>query len=232
MKKALSILLVLVLCLSLCACGGSNDAPKATEAPVEATESTELKIGDAFGTDTVECVIEEITWFTTEEFTSNSDNNNQFVVIDGKSAIIQGDHWTLDTEKLFPGYHAWGISGMMKDKVSEYAFLCVKHTLQNIGKEKVDVGMESLGVMGMISVPYGTMEVIYDDGYTFNFGNDDIGKNIGFITPLAVLGDPVNEVMIINLPTQVLENADKPLKLKVMLPSSNGEVEEFIVSIR
>lgn len=227
MKKTISLLLTLVICLSLCACGGSNDTPKATEAPVEATESTELKVGDAFGTDAVECVIQEITWYTSEEFTSNSDNNDRFVTVDGKMAIIQGDHWSLDTEKLFPGYHAWGVSGMIKEKVSEYSFLCVKHTLQNIGKEIIDCEMESDGFIGVIFVPYGTMEVIYDDGYTFN-----LGKYGGFITPLAVLSDPVNEVMIINLPNKVLENGDKPLKLKVMLPSSNGEVEEFIVSIR
>ena len=36
MKKAISLLLALVLCLSLCACGGGNDAP-ATEAPTEKT---------------------------------------------------------------------------------------------------------------------------------------------------------------------------------------------------
>lgn len=36
MKKALSILLVLVMCLSLCACGGGNDTP-ATETPTEKT---------------------------------------------------------------------------------------------------------------------------------------------------------------------------------------------------
>lgn len=40
MKKALSILLVLVMCLSLGACGGSNDAPK-TEAPTETTAPEE-----------------------------------------------------------------------------------------------------------------------------------------------------------------------------------------------
>ena len=228
MKKALSTLLVLVICLSLCACGGSNGSSQATEA----TESTELNIGDTFGTDTVECMIQEISWFTSEEFTSNSDNNDQFVIIDGKTAIIQGDYWTLDTEKLFPGYHTWGISGMMKDMVSEYSFLCVKHTLQNIGKENIGPGMKSDGFMGYMDVPYGTMEVIYDDGYTFNFGNDDFGKLVGFTSHLAVLSDPVNEVMIINLPNQVLENSDKPLKLKITLPTSNGEVEEFIVSIR
>ena len=36
MKKAISLLLAFVLCLSLCACGGGNDAP-ATEAPTEKT---------------------------------------------------------------------------------------------------------------------------------------------------------------------------------------------------
>lgn len=228
MKKALSLILALVLCLSLCACGGGNDAAQTTEAP----QSTALAIGDAFGTDTVECVIEEITWFASEEFTSNSDSGDRFAIVDGKTAIIQGDNWTLDTEKLFPGYHAWGISGMTKEKVSEYSFLCVKHSLQNIGKEIVDCEMESDGFVGMISVPYGTMEVIYDDGYTFNFGSDGFGKYVGFTTTLTVLGDPVNEVMIINLPNQVLENADKPLMLKVTLPSASGDVEEFIVSLR
>ena len=44
MKKAVSIILALVLCLSLCACGGGNDTPETTEAPTETTapESTML----------------------------------------------------------------------------------------------------------------------------------------------------------------------------------------------
>lgn len=41
MKKALSILLVLVMCLSLCACGGgesnTSNTPETTEAPTEKT---------------------------------------------------------------------------------------------------------------------------------------------------------------------------------------------------
>ena len=41
MKKAISLLLVLVLCLSLCACGG-NDTPK-TEAPTETTAHIETE---------------------------------------------------------------------------------------------------------------------------------------------------------------------------------------------
>ena len=37
MKKAMSLLLALVLCLSLCACAGGNDTPETTEAPTEPT---------------------------------------------------------------------------------------------------------------------------------------------------------------------------------------------------
>lgn len=50
MKKTISLLLALVMCLSLCACGDGNDASEATEVkeePIEteapATESTELE---------------------------------------------------------------------------------------------------------------------------------------------------------------------------------------------
>ena len=44
MKKSISLLLALVMCLSLCACGGGNDTPETTEAPTETTapENTTL----------------------------------------------------------------------------------------------------------------------------------------------------------------------------------------------
>lgn len=219
MKKTIALLLALVLSLSLCACGGSNDAPKATEAPMEATESNELKIGDAFGTDNVECVIKEYKWLTSEEFKEHSTR-------------ISGDAIQLSTDVVFPGYKVWGTVGMVESNLSDYSFLCVTYSLQNVGKEGVEGTTESAGFAGMFVAPYGTIEVIYDDGYTFDFGDGDLGKYSGFTTPLRVLGDPIEEVMIINLPNQVFKNDDKPLKLKITLPSSNGQVEEFIVSIR
>ena len=43
MKKTISLLLALVLCLSLCACGGGNDAPT-TEAPAETTAPEEVRM--------------------------------------------------------------------------------------------------------------------------------------------------------------------------------------------
>lgn len=74
MKKTISLLLALVMCLSLCACGGGNDTPETTEATEPETSipvETEPSLGtswvldyyvDDFGdkTDTpyIKCVIE------------------------------------------------------------------------------------------------------------------------------------------------------------------------------
>ena len=40
MKKAISLLLALVMCLSLVACGGGNETPETTEAPITTTPTT------------------------------------------------------------------------------------------------------------------------------------------------------------------------------------------------
>ena len=47
MKKAISLLLALVMCLSLCACGGGNDTPVATEAPAQSIAPVDEGIGPA-----------------------------------------------------------------------------------------------------------------------------------------------------------------------------------------
>lgn len=61
MKKLLSILLAVTLMLSLCACGGSSDAPE-TEAPVETTTvPTETTIpAPVYVTETDHCVLDGI----------------------------------------------------------------------------------------------------------------------------------------------------------------------------
>lgn len=74
--------------------------------------------------------------------------------------------------------------------------------------------------------PYGTFEVIYDDGYTFDCGEG------GFDVTLDVLGEAVKVVGCCELPAQVFENDDKPLSIKVILPTSNGDTEDFMISIR
>ena len=45
MKNAFSLLLALVMCLSLCACGGKNDSPVATGSPTQSTAPVDEGIG-------------------------------------------------------------------------------------------------------------------------------------------------------------------------------------------
>ena len=44
MKKTISLLLALVMCLSLCACGGGNNTSETTEAPIEETKITKEEL--------------------------------------------------------------------------------------------------------------------------------------------------------------------------------------------
>ena len=138
----------------------------------------------------------------------------------------------LSISTVFPDYEAKGITKITKSSLTDSSYLCVVYSLQNVGKEDVVSGEESVGDGSYWALPYGTIEVNYDDGYTFSGGIDGFTKYFGFTNTLKVLSDPITEVMIFDLPNQVFENDDKPLNLKVTLPSSNEETEEFIVSIR
>ena len=65
MKKIISLLLALVLCLSLCACSGDS-----TVAPVETvtSNSKEKTIGDITIVDDFECQIKEVNWYSSSDF--------------------------------------------------------------------------------------------------------------------------------------------------------------------
>ena len=86
MKKVISLLLALVLCLSLCACGGENDTPETTEAPTEMTQMapTEATVPTTLNveeTEAMEWLCGE--WSNDENsITFNSDNS---CVIDGET---------------------------------------------------------------------------------------------------------------------------------------------------
>ena len=73
--------------------------------------------------------------------------------------------------------------------------------------------------------PYGNIAVLYDDGYVFE-------SEQGFATTLEILSDKVLEGRIFEVPKEVSENTDKPLMLRITLPNSTGETEEFIITIR
>lgn len=222
MKKTIALLLALALCLSLCACGSGKASADtfSTETPTtEAPSVEEYALGETFGTDNVECIVTGIKWVTPEEFDTIA-KRTQYSV-DGESVYM------IDTELLFSEcVDAFGNLGGIKSKISGQYFLLVTFSLQNCGKEVVTYTSKP-SVIGYSLLPYGTFEVIYDDGYVFNCGTES-----GFTTTLDVLGDAIKTLGGCMVPSQVYENTDKPLKIKVMLPNSNGETEEFFVSVR
>lgn len=211
MKKAVSLLLALLMCLSLCACGGgSSTTPETTEAP----DAAGYAIGESFGTDSVECVVTEVRWVTLEDVTSHPAARD---VLD-----TNYQHYTaLNASDMFPGYSFYGVSGF-SSKSTKYPYLCVTFTLQNVGKELIEPEISS---SGWEFVPYGNIAVLYDDGYTFE-------SKEGFATTLEVLGDAFCEGRVFDLPSQVFENADKALKVQITLPNSQGEAETFVVTVR
>lgn len=214
MKKWIALLLAAVMCLSLVACGSNGENSNNNQ-----SETTEYAIDEAFGTDNVECIVTGIKWVTPEEFDT---------IAKPTQSIIDGERvYDIDTELLFPEcVGAFGYLGGIKSKISDQYFLLVTFSLQNCGKEVVTYTEKPSGT-GYSLMPYGTFEVIYDDGYVFGCGTES-----GFTTTLAVLGDAIKTLGGCMVPSQVYENTDKPLKIKVILPNASGEAEEFIVSVR
>ena len=211
MKKLISLLLAAVMCFSLVACGAESSGSTPVE-EIKAPNIAEYAIGEAFGTDSVECVVTEARWVTLEDVTSHPDATD----------VIGTDYQTyqrLLTEDMFPGYSFYGISGF-SSKATGYPYFAVTFTLQNVGKEIVKPV-----VQGYVFVSSGSIAVVYDDGYTFE-------AKEGFNSTLEILGDAFKEGRVFELPSQVSENEDKPLKVKITLPASNGEAEAFIVNIR
>lgn len=235
MKKYIALLLALAMCLTLCACGGNTssdnvvstendpDTVEETSTLDEEPETTEYEIGDSFGTDNIECVVTGFRWVTPEEFDS--------VSIRTPSTFNGENYYRIDTDTLFPECEdTFGKLSGLKSEIDGKYYLIVTFALQNIGKEAVKPIYEETPTAWSIQttfLPYGTFKVIYDDGYTF-----DCGEDSGFISTLEVLGEPVQTVGGCIVPKQVYENEDKPLKIMVILPNSEGENEEFIVSVR
>ncbi len=214
LKRTFTLLLALALCMSLAACGKTSaDKGSGNATDVSTTGTDKYAIGEAFGTDSVECVIDEVKWVTLEDVTSHP-----------SAYAMVGNVKQLEAKDMFPGYSFFGISAL--NDTMDYPCLVVTFSLKNIGKTDVAPTMDAENFTPYSEVPsYGNISVIYDDGYTFE-------AEEGFTTALKVLGTPIKEGRIFQLPSQVSENEDKPLEVKVSLPNSNGETEEFFVSVR
>lgn len=81
MKKAISLILALVLCLSLCACGGGNDTPETTEAPtspvVEKHGWEYAKIVDEFGDEVADSNQSAIITSISGDFSNTATNSSE-----------------------------------------------------------------------------------------------------------------------------------------------------------
>lgn len=235
MKKAITILLTLVMVLSLAACGGDStqtDTPESqpSESVVNHTESKsgnesihsdEYAIGEAFGTDNVECKVLSFTWITPEKFDSVSERT---------SSSYHGESvYAIDVKALFPQCEdSFGQMGGIKSDLSDACLLLVEFSLQNTGKAAVEAATEWKDSFRGVLLPYGTCVAIDDAGSEYEFGS----QQSGFTTSLGVLADAVQVVGGCRLPVQVYENESKPLHVKVTLPNSSGEKEDFIVALR
>lgn len=69
MKKVISLILALVMCLSLCACGeGSMTTNSSTSEETKTPNNKEKTIGDVTTVDNFECRIKEVNWYSASDF--------------------------------------------------------------------------------------------------------------------------------------------------------------------
>ena len=93
LKRTFALLLALALCMSLAACGKTSadkGAGSATDASTTGTDK--YTIGEAFGTDSVECVIDEVKWVTLEDVTSHP-----------SAYAMVGNVKQIEAKDMFPG---------------------------------------------------------------------------------------------------------------------------------
>ena len=220
MKKTITLLLALVLCLSLCACG----ADKVPEASSQPTESSELKVGDTAKGQLFDVTVQSVEpaekikngfvwhmWSPAEKTTYQDITAEEGYTImkitysytyNGKESGYFGFDLTLDYDD---GYTFDGFGG---------------HALPAIDS-KTKVGFEEY----------------YDTGEYAEFTIDD---------PLTFQGGEASKYIIVN--NEVLSNTDKAFVLKLGVPTTawdftpdqwgnyvleaQGEAETFIFNLR
>lgn len=113
MKKFISMLLVGIMCISLCACGGNDTETTNTE--TNSDEATELEIGDTYTSDSVEFTLER---FEMAQMLSN----------------------TMDDTFLLPDDITEFASAERHPYFAEDGNVMVSysHTINNVGKEEID----------------------------------------------------------------------------------------------
>ena len=214
MKKIITLLLVLVMVLSLCACGGekasettnktSDDTGSIEEIDAESegeTEATEAEqiinnIGDTVSTDIVEATLIDVSF--------------------------------EDTYLVTP-----------KDG---YSFVIVDFSMKNIGKNNFGMFIGNGG--NKTKLPSSLVAIDYNDGYTFicddveekngSIADDSCfcHPNNAYVDDLKPFGEGETYKVAICVPNEVVENTEAPLLIKLYLMNSQYESEVAVYSVR
>lgn len=196
MKKAISLLLALVMCLSLCACGGGNDTPETTEA---SPKSSELKVGDTATGQLFDITIQSVEAIDKIE--------NGFVW-HMWSPAEQTTYQDITAEE---GYTIVKITYSYTYKGKEKGEFGFEISLDYDDGYAFD-GLGGHALPALDSTPKIGFEEYYDIGAITTFPIDD---------PLTFTGGEGIEYIIVN--NEVLSITDKPFVLKVDIPTAAWE---------
>lgn len=230
MKKALALLLALVMVLSLAACGGVEKTPETTKAPsTEATDPTEqlLAVGDEVETENFRFTLKAAE-FTDKILVCNGERADKKTFGNAEEFFTPSDKPFVDEN----GYVIEGIHGFSASKDSDVVYLYYNLEMEFIGKEEYDFVMIEFEPV----VKYG--DYTFDSDYMafgriidkvkfnycmwFNFNSDDytlvkaLGLEIGgFDDKLKPLSSDVYEIRgIIQVPKAVAENTEEGVSIR------------------
>lgn len=141
MKKTISLLMALVLCLSLCACGGESNTSSADNTPT----AQELSIGDIITTDIIEFSLTRVEFADQLKHTTFSTGQQP------------------DTEYMLPTTEYQSNKTFVADE--GYTFLSYSYSLKYTGKEEIEVET-AMGISADYNNGY-TFEV-WSDAYMWS----------------------------------------------------------------
>lgn len=194
MKKYISLLLALVMCLSLCACGGGSTQPS-TDAEQEAAAQT-TNDDQAANDETEGSEIEQINLHLNEKVTFG---DLELSIVDVR--IKDSDGYSVNYST--GGRHYGGPS------------VVVIYSLKNVGK------VSARPPQGMLQLNYADGYTFIHDVY-INGKNPNIFENGGVNTPdeLEILSSEQYYLEAFTVPQEVLDNTNEPLYVTLFADSS------------
>ena len=238
MKQTLALLLALIMCLSLCACGSekqseASEAQSVSDAasgtPAESvTDAAEghIAIGEEVETNNFRFTLKAAE-FTDKILVCNGEKSDKDTFANAEEFFTPSDKPFVDED----GYVIEGIHGFAVKKDSDVVFLYYNLEMEFIGKEEYDYVTYEFEPIVKYSdytfdsdyMAFGRIidEVKFNNRMWFNFNTDDytyvkaLGLEIGgFDDELKPLSSDVYEIRgIIQVPKTVAENTEESVSI-------------------